>query len=146
MEVKLFLGKIKNKELLKIKKFTNMPISTIKNSDNPFFSYVDFEDFEKNSYGANYTNDFVFFKDLIIFLQNEHIDYFIEDYNNLEDLINDYTLNIQITKANDVLDRLREKYPNSESWEENINNEQKFFININGVVCDGIKILKENEK
>lgn len=43
MEVKLFLGNINNKELLEIKKYTNLPISVIKNSVNPFFSYVDFE-------------------------------------------------------------------------------------------------------
>lgn len=129
MEVKLFLKDFSNKELLKIKKYINLPISIIKSENSkPFFSFIDFEDFEKNNYDINITNDFNYFKDLIIFLQNEHINYFIENYNDLEDLINDYTLNNQIAKANNILDRLREKYPTCESREEVINSEQIFLL------------------
>lgn len=142
MEVKLFLKNFNNKELLKIKKYTNLPMAIIKSENNkPFFSFMDFEDFEKNNYDINITNDFNYFKDLIIFLSNENISYVIEDYNNLIELESDYDLNNKIKKANDVLDRLREKYPNCESWEEEINDEQKFFIKINGVIYDGIEFI-----
>jgi len=142
MEVKLFLKDFNNKELLKIKKYTNLPMSIIKSEDSkPFFSFMDFEDFEKNNYDINITNDFNSFKNLIIFLSNENISYIIENYNNLEELESDYNLNNKIKRANDVLDRLREEHPNCESWEEEINNEQKFFIKIDGVIHDGKEVI-----
>ncbi len=143
MEVKLFLNNINNKELLKIKKHTSFPISIIKKEDNtPFLSYVDFDDDEKNNYDINVTNDFNFFKNLIIFLKNEDIGHYIENYNNLEDLILDYSLYNQVKNANYTLDILREKYPDSESWEEVKNDEQKIFIKINGIIYDAMEIIK----
>ena len=99
MEVKLLLKDFNNKELLKIKKYTNLPMSIIKSEDSkPFFSFMDFEDFEKNNYDINITNDFNSFKNLIIFLSNENISYIIENYNNLEELESDYNLNNKINK------------------------------------------------
>ena len=143
MEVKLFLNNINNKELLKIKKHTSFPISMIKKEDiTPFLSYVDFVDDEKNNYDINVTNDFNFFKNLIIFLKNEDIGHYIENYNNLEDLILDYSLYNQVKNANYTLDILREKYPDSESWEEVKNDEQKIFIKINGIIYDAMEIIK----
>lgn len=143
MEVKLFLKDFNNKELLKIKKYTNLPMSIIKSENNkPFFSFIDFEDFKKNNYDINVTNDFNFFKNLIIFLKNEDIGHYIENYNNLEDLILDYSLYNQVKNANYTLDILREKYPDSESWEEVKNDEQKIFIKINGIIYDAMEIIK----
>lgn len=143
MEVKLFLNNISNKDLLKIKKYTNLPMTMIKSEpNNPFFSFIDFEDFERNNYDINVTNKFKFFKDLIFFLTNENINFSIENYNNLEELEADYDLNNKIIRANNVLDELRESYPDCESWEENINNQQRFFIKIDGITYDGIEMLK----
>jgi hypothetical protein len=135
--------------LKQIKELTSLPMAHINESFlgiTPLLSFANYEESESLCFGAEKTNDFEYFVSVVETLISLGVEIVLEGASDLSDMRKRYVLSKKILVSVDMLDALHERFPTSQSWEEEVGEEQKFFVEIEGKTVDAKTALVRTDQ
>jgi hypothetical protein len=135
----LLITNISIKEVKEISKIISIsPTEILKAVKEKRFvlAFCEYPDSEKLSFSKNQLNAFNLFYNLVKMIEKSTINFYIKDFENIDEAKKDYLFYKKTKNATDVLSDLHEAFPTSISWEQDENEEQKFYVEIDGQVYD----------